>query len=111
MPDMMAERRVAPRYPIILRVELREVSSKANLIGRTSDLSRTGCYVDTVRPFAAGTIIHVKLLHTRESFEATGTVKYVIPGLGMGVQFSQPIPEKQLAILDAWLEEAARLPV
>lgn len=40
MPDKMADRRVAPRYPLILRVELVEFPAGAKISARTSDLSR-----------------------------------------------------------------------
>lgn len=111
MPNKMADRRVAPRYPIILRAELTELSGGAKLIGRTSDLSRTGCYIDTFQPFRSGSAIHIKLSRGSERFEAQGTVRYVSPGLGMGVQFEEQIPGQHLAILDRWLEAAARQPV
>jgi len=110
MPDKMADRRVAPRYPIILRAELVELSGGAKLIGRTSDLSRTGCYIDTFRPFRSGSALHIKLSRGSENFEVHGTVRYVNPGRGMGVQFEQQIPGQHLAILDQWLEAAARQP-
>ncbi len=111
MPNKMADRRVAPRYPLILRAEVVELSRGAKLSARTSDLSRTGCYVDTRQTLPSGSAIRVKLTQGGESFEVNGTVRYVSPGLGMGVEFEQQIPGKHLAILDRWLEAAARQPV
>lgn len=110
MSNRMADRRIAPRYSIMLRAELVEFSGGAKLIGRTSDISRTGCYIDTQQPYRSGSAIHIKLTRGTESFEAQGTVRYVSPGLGMGVLFDEQIPEKQLAILDRWLEMAAKQP-
>jgi PilZ domain len=110
MPDKMADRRVTPRYPIILRAELIELVGGAKLVARTSDLSRTGCYVDTRQTLASGSAIRIKLTQGSDSFEVQATVRYVSPGLGMGVQFEQ-IRAKQLAILDRWLEVGAKQPV
>ncbi len=110
MPDKMADRRVAPRYPIILKAELIELSGGAKMIGRTSDISRTGCYVDTSSPYRSGSAIHIKLTCGNESFEAQGTVRYVSPGLGMGVLFEEQIAAKQLAVLNRWLQIAAQQP-
>ena|SRR5437660_8777653 len=60
MADMMANRRNAPRYPLILRAEVTELSSGAKLNARTSDLSRTGCYIDTRQPLSSGAAISIK---------------------------------------------------
>ena len=111
MSDKMADRRITPRYPLILRAELTELTGGAKISARTSDLSRTGCYVDTLEPFRLGTVIQIKLTRGSESFEVQGTVRYVSPGLGMGVRFDEQIPVKQLAILDRWLEVGAKQPV
>jgi len=110
MPDMMANRRNAPRYPIILPAEVIALADGAKLNARTSDLSRTGCYIDTRQPFLSGSAIRVMMTRGNERFEVQGTVKYVSPGMGMGVLFDEQIPAKQLAILDTWLEAAARQP-
>jgi len=45
MSDKMADRRIAPRYPVILRTEL---TGGGKISARTSDLSRIDCYVDTL---------------------------------------------------------------
>jgi PilZ domain len=107
MPDVMVERRAAPRYPLILGAEVTVLSNKAKLQARTSDVSRTGCYIDTLNPCEAGTQIHLRLDYQSESFEALARVVYISPGLGMGVAFQGEIPPAQLAILDRWLAAAA----
>jgi len=103
MPEVIVERRSAPRYPLVLTAVVTELLSGTKLNVRTSDVSRTGCYIDTLNPMAPGTRIHVKLVHEEESFEAEGRVAYVSLALGMGVAFESVAPE-QLAILDRWLE-------
>jgi PilZ domain len=102
----MAERRAAPRYPLILSAEVVDLASGARLAARTADVSRTGCYIDTLNPVPPGSKIHVRLQHEDESFESDGRIIYISPGLGMGVAFTSSAPA-QLAVLDRWLSVVA----
>jgi hypothetical protein len=108
MPDVMVDRRASPRYPLVLVAEVTEMTSRSKFSARSSDVSRTGCYIDTLNPVPAGTNVIVRLLRGTENFEAVGIVKYISPGPGMGVHFDEHIPVHQLALLDRWLEEAAK---
>jgi hypothetical protein len=109
MPDVMADRRNSPRFALILVATLKEQGTDVKLSARTSDVSRTGCYVDTLTPIPQGKSIHLVLTAGGETFETTGKVIYASPGLGMGIQFYQPIDPRQLAVLDRWLEKATAL--
>jgi PilZ domain len=102
----MAERRVATRYPLILSAEVSDLASGTQFIARTADLSRTGCYIDTLNPLPAGSKVCVRLQNEAETFQTNGRVIYISPGLGMGVAFTSQAPG-QLAILDRWLTVAA----
>jgi PilZ domain len=106
MPDVMANRRVAPRYALSLAAEVIDVASGTKLNVRTSDVSRTGCYIDALNPMRAGSAISIRLQHKSEIFMANGRVAYVSPRLGMGVAFDNIEPD-ELARLDRWLAEAA----
>src|SRR3981081_707157 len=108
MPDAMTDRRVAPRYPLILLAEVTDVLSSSKLAARTSDLSRTGCYIDMLNPLPRGTKVHVRLQNQKEVFESTATVMYVSPGLGIGVAFAENLSMNQLVLLDRWLAAAAK---
>lgn len=110
MPDTMVDRRRSQRFPLILMAEVTNLSSSAKVSARTSDVSRTGCYIDTLHPLPAGSRIGVKLTRGTDKFEAVATVMYVSPGLGMGVAFEGEVPAEELAILDRWLEAAAKQP-
>lgn len=107
MPDRMVDRRNSPRYPLILTAEVTELSSGAILNARTSDVSRTGCYIDTLNPTPAGSQIRLRLSHEQEVFDTHAKVMYVSQGLGMGVMF-QDTATDQLAILDRWLAAASK---
>jgi PilZ domain len=99
----MQDRRDAQRLPLILAVEVTEVDSGARLSARTSDVSRTGCYVDTLNPSPSGTVVRVKFNHDGEQLDLLARIVYVSPRLGMGVRFDESISPEQLAILDRWL--------
>ena len=103
MPGTMQDRRDAQRLPLILAVEVIEVDSGARLSARTSDVSRTGCYVDTLNPTPTGTVVRVKFSHNGEQLDLLARIVYVSPRLGMGIRFDESISPEQLAILDRWL--------
>lgn len=108
MPNLVAERRAFPRYPLILAAEVVESATGVRLKSRTSDVSRSGCYVDTLNPMPAGTLVRVILTHNGESIEMPARIVYASPGLGMGVCFENPIPPGHVAILGGWLAAIAR---
>ena len=103
MPDVMADRRTSPRFPLIVLAQVTALPAGAELQARTSDVSRSGCYIDTLHPLPKGSQVFIRLSQKGEIFEAEGTVMYVSPGLGMGVQFVDSIPRFQMEILDRWL--------
>jgi hypothetical protein len=108
MPDAMTDRRVAPRYTLILTAEITDLLSAMKFTARTADISRTGCYIDMLQPLPFGTRIHVRLQSQGEVFESAATVMYVSPGLGIGVAFAENLAAHQQAILDHWLAGAAK---
>ena len=66
MPDAMTDRRVAPRYPLVLLAEVTDQLSSTQFTARTSDVSRTGCYIDMLSPLPRGTQIYVRLHNQKE---------------------------------------------
>lgn len=99
---MDAERRRAPRYPIIADAEVTEIASETKLTARTSDLSAGGCFLDTLNPSPEGTEIAVRISHTDTTFSARGRVVFVFPNMGMGVMFTD-VPASQQSVLEKWL--------
>ena len=111
MPDTMADRRVAARYPLILMAEIQDLRGENKLNARTADISRTGCYVDTLNPLPAGSAIRLRLLREGEAFETNARVVYASPGLGMGIQFDAGISNDQMMTLNRWLDSAGLQPL
>ncbi|MGB7727280.1 MAG: PilZ domain-containing protein [Candidatus Acidiferrum sp.] len=103
MPDVTVERRSAPRHPLVLAAEVVELPRGAKLVARTSDISRTGCYIDTLNPIPQGSQVRVRITHHAEIFEAIGRIVYVSRGLGMGMVF-ETISDEQMARLVRWLD-------
>jgi c-di-GMP-binding flagellar brake protein YcgR len=104
MPDVMPERRMAGRCPMVLAADVVELSRGARLSARTSDISRTGCYIDTLNPIPQGSQVRLRITHHLEIFEAIVEVVYVSYGLGMGVKFKEVAPQ-QREKLERWLED------
>jgi hypothetical protein len=101
-----SERRRHLRFPFIASVEAIEPQSRATLKGRVSDLGFGGCYVDTMNPFAIGTLIKIQLSNEKTTFEADARVMFSHTGMGMGVAFVSAMPD-QLQVLHKWLAELA----
>lgn len=106
MPEVTVERRSAPRYAMVLAAEVMELPRGAKLSARTSDISRTGCYIDTLNPIPPASRVLVRITHNEETFEAEAHVVYVSYGLGMGMAFITCAGD-QMARLDRWLAEAS----
>ena len=91
-----------PRYSFVA-VAKTEATNEICLIGRVSDISRKGCYVDLPNSPSLGTLLNMVLSGDGGSFATRGTVIYVERS-GMGVAFADPTDE-QLRVLDSWLAE------
>jgi len=104
MPDVSVERRSAPRHAMVLAAEVLELPRGTKLSARTADISRTGCYIDTLNPIPQGSEVKLRLTHGTETFVAKGRVVYVSYGLGMGIAFVS-VEDGQLANLDRWFCE------
>jgi PilZ domain len=107
MPDVTVERRSAPRHAIVLAAEVIELPRGTKLNARTADISRTGCYIDTLNPIPQGAEVRLRLTHREETFVALARVVYVSYGLGMGIAYINA-EDEQLAKLDRWLSEPDR---
>ena len=107
MANVSGERRQTPRAPLVLSAEVIELPRGAKLFARTSDVSRTGCYVDTLNTILQNAQVRLRLTHNDQVFETVGRVIYVSPGLGMGITF-ESVPPEQQARLDEWLANPER---
>jgi hypothetical protein len=98
------ERRKTLRFLLSASVEATESTSGARIMGRTSDLSLGGCYVDSISPFPLGTIATIRIMKGNESFEAQAKVVYSQTGMGMGISFDSTEP-KEVRLFQKWVQE------
>ena len=102
---MEQERRRSPRFPFIASAEVLEENNGSQLSVRVSDISASGCYVDTINPLPGGAPVRVKIFNETQSFEASATVAYSVGHLGMGLSFSE-VPQRSRDVLHQWLPAA-----
>jgi hypothetical protein len=103
-PESSPERRRNLRFPFTATVETVDKSSGAKVIGRTSDLSLGGCYVDTLSPLPIGAEAKLRIQRGSETFEAQVKVIFSSIGLGMGLAFVSAQP-KRFKVFQKWLLE------
>lgn len=99
---MNAERRRSPRYPFFGSAEITELRTGVCLAGRTSELSRHGCYFDMMNPLPEGSTVQIRITNQEQTFEAKGHVVYSQSNMGMGVAFDEIEVSHQLT-LEKWL--------
>ncbi len=81
------ERRRYPRHAVHLPLELRVEGSDVPLRLETTDISRNGCYVETMMPFSVGTKVDAKLWLGETRVVARGRIVTSHPQFGNGIMF------------------------
>lgn len=100
------ERRRVPRVPFKANCVISEIGSARVIAAQTTELSRFGCFVRTLKPLPQGSKIQIDLADCGDLFTASSRVAYVT-GDGMGIVFSTVEPESY-EILSKWLARAPR---
>jgi hypothetical protein len=99
------------RVPFVAEAEIRAINSDVRLKGRTTNLSRAGCFIETLdpSPIEAGSIVRVVIKGKKLAFKTEAEVLHSQPGRGIGLLFTIIDPE-QSWILEQWvLEETGEL--
>jgi hypothetical protein len=99
-----AKRRSVRRCAFVASAEVTELSSGTRLSTRTSELGLGGCYIETLNPFPEGTLVQLRILRDQGVFETKAKVVYSHTNFGMGLAFSEMIPN-QRSLLEDWLAE------
>ncbi len=92
-PKTGIERRKYRRVGLVTEVRCEHEGKKEVLL--TRDISEGGIFVASDKPFPNGTEVKI-LLHLSAAgpgLELTGLVVYVVPDLGMGIEFPNPSGE------------------
>jgi PilZ domain len=103
-----AEKRRHPRFAFSSGGEAFDLQANVHITGRLSDISRSGCYMDTISPFAVNATIILTVTHEGRTFKTKAKVVYSLNGMGMGMMFTATEPD-QARVLDAWLAELGGL--
>jgi PilZ domain len=95
------------RFPFIAGVHVTALDTETQIAAHVENLSLFGCFVETMKPFADGTKVRVRIRHDGTIFAAEGRVARSRPGAGMGITFTS-IEPNGVSILDEWLMELAK---
>jgi hypothetical protein len=97
--------RTVPRYYVLAVAKITETAGTVCIVGRMTQVSRKGCYVNTPSTLPVNSTIQVIISRDDETFSTSGRVIYAHDGIGMGIFFVDPA-EDQLQTLTAWLIDA-----
>jgi CheY-like chemotaxis protein len=99
--------RKIPRYPFSATTEMIDGESAVCLSGRVAEISRKGCYMDSLNTLPVGTVRKVRIFRDSGTFMTSGKIIYVHERIGMGIAFIDPPPD-HLKVLNLWLAECRR---
>lgn len=102
------EKRRHPRFPFSTGGDAFDPQANVRVTGRLSDISRSGCYMDTISPFAVNAAIILTVTREGRTFKTKAKVVYSLNGMGMGIMFTTMEPD-QARVLDGWLAELGGL--
>jgi hypothetical protein len=103
---LQTERRRVPRIPFKATSVVTETDSSQMVVAQTTELSRFGCFVQTIKPYPRGTRVHIEVSDGGDIFTASGVVAYLTDE-GMGVVFNMVEPDNY-EILAKWLSRTPR---
>ena len=103
-----ADRRQAPRYGVVAVADLTDSENGKLLSGTITQISRSGCYVDSPKTLPVGTTLKVIIFRDQQTFVAKASVIHVQEQMGMGVAFLDASKD-QFEILNSWLAELPSL--
>ena len=99
---MISAQRRSPRYPFFASANILDQTTGVRLTGRTSELSRHGCYFDMMNPLPMGSLVRVEIVNHEKTFASIGHVIYSQSNVGMAVAFDD-LSVRDTQILENWL--------
>jgi PilZ domain-containing protein len=91
VPDRSHERRHQPRLPVSGGVEVRRPFADGGLRAYLGDISLTGCYIQTPEPVRVQSPLRLLMKIADIELDYRGVVRTCHPGVGMGVEFTEPV--------------------
>jgi hypothetical protein len=99
-------RRQANRYSFSATAEVLEIASGTRVSARAAELSKNGCYLDTLNPFAVGSKVQLCIRWNRDELACCAMVRDSKTGMGMGVAFTD-LDDTRKALLESWIDKVA----
>ncbi|HUK88295.1 MAG TPA: PilZ domain-containing protein [Terriglobales bacterium] len=90
-PERGQERRNQPRFPVAGGVEVRRPFADGSLRGYLADLSLTGCYIQSPEPVRVQSPLRLLMKIADIELDYRGVVRTCHPGVGMGVELTEPV--------------------
>lgn len=91
------ERRKAKRISYICEIQC-EGKGIGRLNTRINDISVSGLFIDSLAHLAVGSILKLRFVVLGIPIEVEGEVRYCMPQVGMGIQFTNLKPEQEYTI-------------
>ncbi|MFZ1129627.1 MAG: PilZ domain-containing protein [Terriglobales bacterium] len=88
-----SNRRRFHRHKISLPLELRDERVNAPIRVNASDVSGSGCYVESMQPLPVGTVLRVDFWLDAEHIHVSAVIRTCDPGVGNGIEFTGMKPE------------------
>jgi hypothetical protein len=106
---MQDNRRQNERIPVSLEIVSDFSSGKRE--ARISDLSMSGCFIDSIAKVGEGETLHFRLtLSPGQSVRLHGEVTYIYPGIGFGVRFVNLTKEEEILLRQIILKHGGQVP-
>ena len=102
-PEHAQERRRFPRVRSAIALEVRYRGAVAPLRAMTSEVSLSGCYVETMFTLDVGTTLEIVMWLDGEKITAKGVIATKYPQVGNGIDIKEMKPESR-AKLEAFLK-------
>ena len=81
-------RRRLPRHSIAYPMEVKDERVNTPLRVSATDISGSGCYIETILPLPKGTTLKTEFWMESEKIVTTAVVRACYPGVGMGIEFT-----------------------
>ena len=95
------ERRSHERHTFFAGVEIREPATRYVAIARVNEISRGGCYIDTLNPLRAATAVELLITHDGDTIALPARVVHAETSVGMGLRFDAE--EDRTRLLERWI--------
>lgn len=95
------ERRKYARRQCELTVEVRFRGQSETLLATVADICLGGCYISTVSPLPAGTVVLLCFGGPGEAATFAGKTVTCMPGSGMGIEFTASLDDASAEQLNA----------